>query len=129
MAVSVLTNVTLDAQTGRLQATLTAASSAGASSVFCGFTPRKIELRQHTLTLDGTCMSHWSKGMASPSYMLTGNTGTTTYGTTNGYTILDGSEAAPTAAATGSPNSSGVGFTIGTGVITALLSYTLTAER
>ena len=129
MAVSVLTNVSLDNQTGRFQAVMTADATPAASSVFCGFVPRKVVIQQIGGAPGATFHSEWVQGLAAASQVLVGNTGAGTIPTSNGITPLTGTETAPSAAMTGSPNSSGAGFTVGTGCIATSLVYYISAER
>ena len=129
MAVSVLTSVKNDPVAGTFTAVLTAASSEGASSVFCGFTPRVIKMTQIGGSPDATAQSGYHESMTAAYAWLIGNTGAFTIPTSNGYTLLTGNEASPATAMTGSPGSSGPGFTVGTGVIANSLVYLLEAYR
>ena len=129
MAVSVLTSVSNDTQTGRFQAVMTVDGTAAASSVFCGFVPRRVTVQQIGGTPDAKWRSEWVTGMTAAHLVLTGNTGAGTIGTANGITVLAGTEAAPSAAMTGSPASSGAGFTVGTACIANSLVYVVNAER
>lgn len=129
MAVSVLTNVKNDPVSGIFTATLTAASSEGASSIFCGFKPRKVTMFQTAGSPDATAQSFAVSTMTAGYAVLIGNTGAYTIPTSNGYTFLDGTETAPATAMTGSPLSAGPGITVGTGVIANSIEYCITLER
>lgn len=130
MAVGVLTNVKFDEITGTMTAIFTADGTPSASSVFCGFKPRKIKMTQVSGTVGNGAQTSWQDGMTSAYYIQQVAAGTTTIVTSNGFTPLDGSEASPAAAATGSPASSGPGFTIGTGPQpTASAAYALEVTR
>ena len=129
MAVSVLTNITNDVRAGKFTATVTAAATAGASSVFCGFTPSKVTLQQTGGTPDATWFSQWIKGMTAGYQVAVGNTGAGTIATTNGITVFDGSEADRTDQATNSPLSGGQGFLLGSGTVANNIVYHVVAER
>jgi hypothetical protein len=130
MAVGVLTNVKVDPVGGTLSATYTAASSVGTCSIFCGFKPRVIKMVQMTGTVGAAAMTFFHESMSAGYYVQCSNAGTVTIPTSLGFTLLDGSEAAPATVATGSPASAGPGFTISTGPqVTASAAYLMEAYR
>lgn len=129
MAVGTLANIKVDAVAGTFSAKYTADASVTATSVFCGFQPRVIRMTQIGGTPGATAQSGFHESMTAGYNWLIGSTGTLTIPTSNGYTLLAGNEASPAAAATNSPNSSGPGFTLGTGVQGASLVYLLEAVR
>lgn len=129
MAVGTLANVKVDAVAGTFSAKFTADGTPSANSVFCGFKPRVIKMTQIGGTPGATAQTMFHESMTAASNVQITNAGTLTIPTTNGYTLLDGSEAAPSSAATGSPAATGPGFTMGTGVQAASLVYMLEATR
>lgn len=129
MAVSVLTNVKNDPIAGVFTCTLTAASSEGASGVYCGFIPREISMIQVAGSIGAESRSYYFDGMTAASAVLVAAAGDLTVVSSNGYTLTTGAEGTVTAAATGSPNSSGPGFIVGTGVIANSLGFYLKAVR
>jgi len=130
MAVGVLTNVSCDEVAGTFSATLTADGTPSACSIFMGFKPRVIRSTQVSGTVGNGCMTSADIGMTAGYMVQTVANGTTTIVTSNGYTFLDGSEAAPAAKATNSPASSGPGVTLGTSVqATASAAYRIEAWR
>ena len=130
MAVGVLTNVSCDEVAGTFSATLTADASPSACSIFMGFKPRVIRCTQVSGTIGNGAFTSADIGMSAANMIQTVANGTTTLVTTNGYTFLDGSEAAPAAKATNSPASSGPGVTLGTSVqATASAAYRVEAWR
>jgi len=130
-AVSVLTNVSIDEVSGIGSALLTVdATGASACSVFCGFKPRKVISTQISGTVGNGAVTTGNPNLAAGYMTQQVAAGTMTIVTTNGYTFLDGTEAAPATKATGSPASSGPGFTIGTSVNpTASATYLLEFYR
>lgn len=129
MAVGVLSNVKLDAVSGAFSAKYTADASVSATSVYVGFTPRVIKMTQIGGTPGGTAQSGWFEGMSNGTNWLIGSGGAFSLPGASGYTPLVGSELAPAAPATGSPQSNGLGFTIGTGCQVANIVYFLEAYR
>ena len=129
MAVSVLTNVKNDPIQGIMTATLTAASSEGASSIFCGFKPRLVRMTQTAGSPDATSRSMGVSTMTAAYAVLIAAAGDLTIPTSNGYTFLDGTEVAPATAMTGSPLSAGPGVTVGTGVIANSIEYFIELYR
>lgn len=129
MAVGVLTNQTLDPINGFYSATYTAAGSVSASGVYIGFVPRVIRMTQIGGTPGATSRVSFHESMTAAYVVLEGANGALTIGTSNGFTLTTGSEASPVAIATGSPNSAGPGFVIGTSAQTASLIYKLEAYR
>jgi len=126
-AVSVLTNVQIDEVAGTGSALLTVdAGGASACSVFTGFKPRKVMSTQISGTIGNGAYTQGNPNLAAGYMLQTVANGTTTVVTSNGYTFLDGTEAAPATKATGSPASAGPGFTLGTAVNpTASATYLL----
>lgn len=129
MAVGTLANIKVDAVAGTFSAKFTADGTPSACSVFCGFKPRVIKMTQIGGTPGATAQTMFHESMTSAYNVQITNAGTLTIPTTNGYTLLDGSEAAPSTAATNSPAAAGPGFTLGTGVQAASLVYMLEATR
>lgn len=130
MAVGVLTSLKVDPVAGSFSAKFTADASPSACSVFCGFTPRVVKLTQISGTPGNGAQILHHEGMAAASNVQITAAGAFTIPTSNGITLLTGSEASPSSAATGSPASAGPGFTLGTGVqVTASAEYLLEAYR
>lgn len=130
MAVGVLTSIKTDSVAGSFSAKFTADAAPSACSVFCGFKPRVIKMTQISGTPGNGAQILFHEGMTAASNVQITALGALTIPTTNGITLLDGSEASPAAAATGSPASAGPGFTLGTGVqVTASAAYLLEAYR
>lgn len=129
MAVSVLTNVKNDAVAGTFTATVTAASSEGASSIFMGFTPRWVRMTQTAGSPDGTSRSFATSTMTAAYVVVIAAAGDLTIGTSNGYTFLTGSEASPATKMTGSPLDAGPGLTVGTACIANSIEYFIEAYR
>lgn len=126
-AVSVLTNVQVDEVSGYGTALLTVdAGGASACSVFCGYKPRKVLSTQLSGAMGNGARTEGDPNLAAGYMVQRVAAGDQTIVTTNGYTFLDGTEAAPATKATGSPASSGAGFTLGTSVNpTASATYRL----
>lgn len=131
MAVSVLTNVANDPISGDFSCICTAASSAGATAIYCGFTPNHIIMQQVGGSAGATWHSEWHKGMTADYATLVGNTGTASLPTSAGFTQLTGGSAdlVPTNIAAASPLQAGEGFYVGTGVQGNSLVYNITATR
>lgn len=129
MAVSVLTSVTNDTQTGMFKGVITAASSSGASSICLGFKPRKITIQQIGGTPGASWFSQWVEGMTAAYQINVTNAGTGTIATANGITVFDGTGTDRTDVMTGSPVSTGPGFVVGTACVANSLVYYVTAER
>ena len=130
MAVGVLTGYTMDAVSGIGVGTLTADGTPAACSIFCGFTPRRVEMVQTSGTVGNAAFTSADSTMTTDYCIQTTAAGVTTIVTSNGFKFLTGSEAAPAAKATGSPNSSGPGVTIGTvPQTTASAAYRITIYR
>jgi hypothetical protein len=126
-AISVLTSVSIDEVAGSGTAILTVdAGGPSACSVFTGFKPRVVKSTQISGTIGNGAFTQGNPSLAAGYMLQTVANGTTTVVTTNGYTFLDGSEAAPAVKATGSPLAAGPGFTLGTSVNpTASATYSL----
>lgn len=107
---------------------VTNATAAAAQNVYCGFIPTRIELRNIT---DGLINYFTVGDVAAQNWQITQSTGADVLNTTNGITLLDGSEAVPasTLIALGDNGASGQGFTLGTFPLVASKSYTLHAWR
>lgn len=130
MAVGVLTNFTVDNVSGYATGTLTADSSPSACSIFMGFKPRVVRCTQISGTVGNGAVTTANSSMTAGYMTQQVAAGTSTIPTSNGYTFLDGSEASPAAAATGSPLSAGPGVTLGTAVqATASAAYRFEAWR
>lgn len=129
MAVSVLTNVKNDVVNGIMTATVTAASSEGASSIFCGFKPRMVKMTQTAGTPDATSRSLGLSTMSAGYAVLVAAAGDLTIPTSNGFTFIDGTEVAPATKMTGSPLDAGPGVTVGTGVIANSIEYLIELYR
>lgn len=116
-AISVLTNVSIDEVTGYGTALLTVDSGGPlACSVFPGFKPRKVLSTQISGTMGNGARTEGNPNLAAGHMVQRVAAGDQTVVASNGYTFLDGSEAAPATKATGSPAASGPGFTLGTSV-------------
>lgn len=119
----VLTNVQYDLPGKRFICTLTVAATETASSIFMGFKPKVVKMTQIAGSPDATSRSVGYDQMTAAYAVLVAAAGDLTIITSNGYTFLDGTEASPAQACTGSPGSSGPGVTIGTGVTANSLVY------
>ena len=126
-AISVLTNVSVDEVSGIGSALLTVDGGGPAvCSVFTGFKPRKVISTQISGTVGNGAVTTGNPNLAAGYMTQQVANGTMTVVTTNGYTFLDGTEAAPAAKATGSPAAAGPGFSLGTSVNpTASATYLL----
>lgn len=129
MAVGTLTYVKTDPAAGSFSAIYTADGTATASGVYIGFKPRVVRMTQVGGTAGTTVQSGYHEGMTAAYAWLRDSTGTFTIPTSNGYTLTDGSEATVVTKAVNSPNSSGPGFVIGTGVQGNSLVYMVEAFR
>jgi hypothetical protein len=129
MPVGVLTNQTYDPTNSCFSATYTADGTPAASAVRCGFTPRYIRMVQSVGAPAAINTSEWHDGMTAGTACLWNATSVPSIvAASNGFPILTGGEASPAANATNSP-ASGPGFTIGTGVQTASIVYSLKAFK
>lgn len=100
--------------------------SAAAASIFCGFKPRIVWVWNETDVIK----FEYQDGMtAAYAFKFNGTGPTITEITSNGVTLLDGSEASPATAATGNVRTSGAGFSLGTGILAASKTYFITAIR
>ena len=129
MAVGTLANIKVDPVAGTFTAKYTADATAAACSVFCGFTPRLVKITQIGGTLTNPVQSIFHESMTAANAITIGPTGAAALITAAGVTLLAGTEASPAAKATNSPESSGAGFTISTGVTGNSLVYLIEATR
>jgi hypothetical protein len=133
MAVGTLSNVKVDPVAGTFTGKYLADSTVTATAVFCGFTPRTVKLTQIAGSLGTSFVTISYESMAAGTNgnltLITNATGVTSLITANGVTFLAGTEASPASAATGSPASSGMGFTIGTGIVGVTQTYLVEAVR
>lgn len=108
---------------------VTDAAGATAQTIYIGWTPRRIEVLNITDQLTDLFVA--GGGMVSGDSRHCLANGTWTDAVANGFTLLDGTEAPVAAAsrATGSPGTSGQGFTIGTGPLVASKTFTITAWK
>jgi len=100
--------------------------SGAAASIFCGFKPRQVEVWNET---DVIKFEYYDGMTAAYGFKLNGTGPAITEITSNGVTLLDGSEASPATAATGNVRSAGAGFTLGTGILVASKTYWIKAIR
>lgn len=129
MPVGVLTNQAYDPTNGCYSAIYTADGTPAASAVRCGFVPRFIRLVQVAGAPAALNTSEWHDGMTAGTACLWNATSVpSVVGASNGFVILTGSEASPAAIATNGP-ATGAGFTIGTGVQTASIVYSVKAFK
>ena len=119
----VLTNITYNLPRKHFACTLTGAATATSSSIFLGFKPKIIKMVQISGTPDATSRSYFCDGMTAGYSVKVAAAGDLTIATSNGFTLLDGTEASPAQAATGSPASSGPGVTVGTGAVANSIGY------
>jgi hypothetical protein len=129
MPVGVLTNISYDPSNTVFSATYTADGTPAASAVRCGFQPRYIRMVQTVGAPAAINTCEWHEGMAAGTACLWNATSVPSIvGASNGFPILTGGEASPAANATNSA-ASGPGFTIGTGVQTASIVYSIKAFK
>ena len=129
MAVGVLTNITYDPSDTCFSATYTADAAPTASAVRCGFVPRYIVLQQTVGAPAALNRAEWHDGMpAGTAASWNATSVPAIIAASNGFVLLTGGEAAPAANATNSA-ASGPGFTLGTGVQTASIAYSLKAYK
>lgn len=119
----VLTSIDYDLPNKRFTCILTVAATETASSLFLGFKPKKVIMTQISGSPDATSKSMGLSIQTAAYATLYAAAGDVTYITSNGFTFLDGTEASPAQACTGSPASSGPGVTVGTGVTANSLVY------
>jgi hypothetical protein len=100
---------------------VTDAAGATAQTIYCGFTPRYVLMMNLT---DGIRSEFFIDNTAGTSCSTAAN-GTVTIAAANGFTALTGAEApvATASRASGSPQTSGAGLTIGTAPLVASKTY------
>ena len=129
MPVGVLTNQSYDPSNTIYSATFTADGTPAASAVRCGFSPRYIVMQQTAGAPAAANRAEWHEGMTAATAALWNATSVpSVVAASIGFPILTGGEASPAAIATNSP-ASGLGFTIGTGVQTASIVYSIKAFK
>ena len=129
MAVGVLTNITYDPSDTCFSATYTADAAPTASAVRCGFVPRHMVMQQTVGAPAAVNRAEWHDGMAASTAASWNATSVPAIiAASNGFPILTGGAATPAANATKSA-ASGPGFTIGTGVQTASIVYSIKAYK
>jgi len=129
MAVGVLTNISYDPSNTVYSATFTADGTPTASAVRCGFVPRFIVMQQTAGAPAALNRSEWHDGMAAGTAANWNATSVPAIiAASNGFVLLTGAEASPAAIATNSA-AAGPGFTVGTGIQTASIVYSLKAFK
>ena len=129
MAVGVLTNQTYDPSNTIFSATYTADAAPTASTVRCGFVPRLIVMQQTVGAPAAVNRAEWHEGMTAATAAAWSATSVPSIiAASNGFPILTGAEATPAANATNS-QTNGAGFTVGTGVQTASIVYSIKAFK
>ena len=129
MAVGVLTNITYDPSDSTYSCTFTADAAPTASAIRCGFAPRYVVIQQTVGAPAAVNRAEWHDGMPlSTAAAWNATSVPSIIAASNGITILTGAEAAPAANATNSA-ASGAGFTLGTGVQTASIAYSVKAFK
>ena len=130
MAVGVLTAINNDPISGYWTAVLTADGTPSACSIFPGFKPRVVRSTQIGGTVGNGAVTTADSSMTAAYMTQQVAAGTMTIPTSNGFTFLDGTEAAPAAKATNSPLAAGPGVTLGTAVqATASAAYRIEMWR
>lgn len=106
---------------------VTDATAAAAQNVYCGFTPRRVEI----LNITDQLTDLFTKDMTAATTRHCLAAGTWTDGVANGVTLLTGSEIPPasTLIALGTNGTGGQGFTIGTGPLVASKTYAITVWK
>ena len=106
---------------------VTDATTAAAQNVYCGFTPRRIEV----LNLTDQITDFYTPAMAAGVSRHCLANGTWTDAVANGFTLLTGTEIPPasTLIALGTNGTGGQGFTIGTAPLVASKTYQITAWK
>ena len=129
MAVGVLTSQAYDPTNSCFSAIFTADAAPTASAVRCGFVPRFIVLQQVAGAPAAVNRAEWHDGSTAGTAAAWSATSVpSVIAASNGFVILTGAEAAPAANATNS-QANGAGFTLGTGVQTASIVYSLKAFK
>jgi hypothetical protein len=129
MAVGVLTNITYDPSDSTFSATYTADAAPTASAIRCGFIPRYVVLQQTVGAPAAINRAEWHDGMpAGTAASWNATSVPAIIAASNGIVILTGGESAPAAIATNGA-ATGAGFTLGTGVQTASIVYSIKAFK
>lgn len=129
MAVGVLTSQAYDPSNAVYSAIYTADAAPTASAVRCGFVPRFIVLQQIAGAPAAVNRAEWHDGSTAGTAAAWSATSVpSVIAASNGFVILTGSEASPAAIATNGP-ATGPGFTLGTGVQTASIVYSIKAFK
>lgn len=129
MAVGVLTAQAYDPTNASYSAIFTADAAPTASAVRCGFSPRYVVLQQVAGAPAAVNRAEWHDGaVVSTAASWNATSVPAIIAGPNGITILTGAEATPAAIATNSA-ASGAGFTLGTGVQTASIVYSIKAFK
>ena len=129
MAVGVLTSQAYDPSNAVYSAIYTADAAPTASAVRCGFVPRFILLQQVAGAPAAVNKAEWHDGATAGTAAAWSATSVpSVIAASNGFVLLTGAEATPAANATNSP-ASGAGFTVGTGVQTASIVYSIKAFK